>query len=177
MRQRVDAERIRRFMEAFGRESRRETTVYFAGGASAVIEGWRATTADVDLKIIPDDDAFRILPRLKEALQLNVELATPSDFIPELPKWKERSPHIARIKRTDFHHVDFYSQALAKIERGLDQDLADVREMVRRGLVDPAEALRLYAAIEPLLGRYPAIDPGTFRRAVDTAFGAGKRRG
>jgi hypothetical protein len=70
-----------------------------------------------------------------------------------------------------FHHYDFYAQALAKIERGERKDLADVREMIARGRVDPARAWALFREIEPALYRYPAIDPARFRRAVAGALG------
>ena len=170
MREPVTADKVRAFMQALADRLRIETVVRFTGGASAVLEGWRPSTADIDLKIIPDGEAYGVLAKLKEDLRINVELATPSDFIPDLPGSKGRDRHIARLGRVDFYHVDFVAQALSKIERGLDQDLADVREMVRRGLVDPREASRLFDLIEPELQRYPAIDPVTFRTAVERAF-------
>lgn len=43
--------------------------------------------------------------------------------------------------------------------------------MVHRGLVDPATALWLFGQVEPMLIRYPAIDPASFRRAVEGFFG------
>ncbi len=45
-----------------------------------------------------------------------------------------------------YYHYDFYSQALAKIEPRL---------------------MRHFEEIEPLLYRFPAIDPASFRRAVE----------
>jgi hypothetical protein len=33
----------------------------------------------------------------------------------------------------DVHHFDPYSQALSKVERGFEQDLEDVRQMLERG--------------------------------------------
>ena len=42
-----------------------------------------------------------------------------------------------------FHHFDLYAQALAKIERGHAQDVDDVREMLRRGLVEPGGCCRI----------------------------------
>ena len=49
-------------------------------------------TVDVDLKIEGQEDAvLKEVPRLKEELKVNVELACPADFIPELPGWRERS--------------------------------------------------------------------------------------
>lgn len=81
--------------------------------------------------------------------------------------WRERSPFIAREGRLDFHHDDLCAQALAKIERGHTQDRADVSAMLARGLVTRAELRDRFAAIEPFLHRFPAIDPPTFRRAVE----------
>jgi len=55
--------------------------------------GWRATTVDVDLRLEPEADVLlRSIADLKERLGINVELAAPPDFIPELPAWRERSP-------------------------------------------------------------------------------------
>jgi hypothetical protein len=154
-------------MRALGRESDRAARVYLAGGATAVLYGWRASTIDVDLKIVPDSDrVLRAIPAIKERLQVNVELASPDDFIPVREGWEERSPFIVREGQLGFHHFDLFAQALSKIERGHDQDLADVHELLRRGLVDRAGLLAYFAAIEPSLYRYPAIDLPGFRRAV-----------
>lgn len=175
MREIADADRIWRFMRALGSESSRDARVYFTGGATAVLIGWRASTIDVDMKVVPDDDrVFRAIPRLKESLQINVELASPADFIPVRAGWEERSPFIARDGKLQFHHFEFLPQALAKLERGHTQDLEDVREMVRRQLVNPDEAREYFKAIERELHRYPAVDPPSFRRAVDEMFGAGR---
>jgi len=77
-------------MRLLGAASKKEASAYFTGGASAVLMGWRAATIDVDVAFVPDsDDLLRALPDLKEQLELNVELASPSDFLPELPGWKE----------------------------------------------------------------------------------------
>lgn len=72
--------------------------------------------------------------------------------------------------RLSFHHFDPIAQALSKVERGHDQDLQDVREMIAHGLVNPAEALIQFEAIEPDLYRFPAIDPSSFRKAVEELF-------
>ncbi len=145
--------------------------MYLTGGATAVLEGWRATTVDIDVRFEPDsDELLRNIPALKERLHVNVELASPPDFIPELPGWRERSPFLMREGRLDVHHFDHYSQALSKLERAFDQDLQDVREMLQHRLVDPALAMTLYDAIEPELYRYPAIDPTSFRARVEAQY-------
>jgi hypothetical protein len=173
MRQVAEAARIRRFMAALGEAAHDETRVYLTGGASAVLQGWRSTTLDVDMEIVPDrDDLLRALPVLKEQLEINVEIAAPSHFIPELPGWAERSVFIVREGRVQFFHYDFYAQALAKIERGHSQDRADVETMIEAGVVAPALLRQLFEDIVPALYRYPAVDPAAFRRAVEVALAA-----
>jgi hypothetical protein len=168
MRRLVDRERLLLFMSALGKAAHAAARVYFTGGASAVLLEWRASTIDVDIEIRPEsNEVLRAIPDLKEALEINVELASPGHFIPELPQWQERSPFIAREGRLDFYHYDFYSQALAKIERGHARDTADVREMHERRLIDAGRLAMLFETIAPELYRYPAIDPRAFRRAVE----------
>lgn len=155
-------------MKALGRAARSSARIYLVGGASAVLLAWRPATIDIDLKIIPEaDEILRSLPVLKERLQINIELASPDHFIPELPGWQERSQFIQQEGTLIFFHYDFYAQALAKIERSHEIDLRDVHEMIQRGLVKPGRLLELFAAIEGQLYRYPAVDPSSFRRAVE----------
>jgi len=170
MREVASQDKIRKFMVAFGALAPREARLYFTGGATAVLMGWRAMSIDIDIRLDPEmDELFRALPAMKEELQINIELASPSDFIPALPGWEERSEYISREGKVSFYHYDIYSQALAKIERGHHQDQQDVKEMIHRGLVNPEKLLSMYAAIEPQLYRYPAIDPKSFSDAVHLA--------
>jgi hypothetical protein len=171
MREAVDAARVRAFMRELAATSRATGRVYLTGGASAVLLEWRSSTVDIDVKVLPEDDrVIRALAPLKERLHLNVELASPSDFIPELPGWQERSLFIVREGQLDFLHYDFYSQCLAKVERGHRKDRADVESMIRTGLVDPARLRRFFDVIFPELYRHPAIDPSAFRRAVEAVL-------
>lgn len=154
-------------MRAFAVPAREEVRVYFTGGVTAVLMGWRNSTVDVDLRFDPElDEMFRSIPRIKEELRLNVELAAPSDFIPPLPGWETRSKYIRREGKVSYYHYDPYSQALSKIERGHEQDILDVNAMLDTGLVEPKRLLELFVEIEPLLYRYPAIDPESFFAAV-----------
>jgi hypothetical protein len=167
MRRLADRERLFRFMRELARRSPEEARVYLTGGSSAVVLEWRPTTIDVDIEVRPPSDAIlQAIPALKAELEINIELASPGNFIPELPGWQERSRFIAREGRIDYFHYDFYAQALAKIERSHARDLDDVRAMHRRGLIEPPRLLELYEVIEPQLFRFPAVDPGSFRRAV-----------
>jgi len=172
MRGLADAALIRRFMRELYERAHVEGRVYFTGGATAVLLGWRSSTIDIDVKFDPEHDAlFRALPGIKEDLEINVELAAPSDFVPPLPGWESRSQFIGNEGRLQFLHYDVYSQALSKIERGHARDRADVADMLRSGLVDPVKLRDLFAAVEPQLVRYPAIDPATLRRSLHEALG------
>ncbi len=56
MRAVADVDRIRRFMQSLGAEADVHARVYFTGGATAILYGWRPTTIDVDVKILPESD-------------------------------------------------------------------------------------------------------------------------
>ena len=171
MREVATRERIEQFLIALSREALRDTDLYLVGGTSAVVEGWRESTMDIDLVMRPEsDELLRAIPALKERLNLNVELAAPDHFIPVPPGWESRSPVLKRLGKVTVRHYDFVAQALSKIERGHVRDLADVRAMLARGLVT-REALReQFSEIEPSLYRYPAIDPASFKLALEGAL-------
>jgi len=151
-----------------GAAARHDGVCYLAGGATSVLLGWRAATLDVDIRLEPEqDELLAALPELKNRLELNVELASPADFIPLPSGWEERSTSVGREGRLVFRHFDFYSQALAKLERRHARDVIDVEQMLALGLVD-AQVLRgCFDEIEPELYRFPAVEPAAFRRAVD----------
>ena len=159
-------------MAALGSVATQEGRCFLVGGGTAVLIGWRDTTIDVDLLLDPEqDDVLRALPAIKTELQLNVELASPRDFIPLPAGWEERSPSIGREGRLEFRHFDLVSQSLAKLERGHVQDLLDAREMLARGLVERDRLRAAFDEIEPELYRFPAIDPPDYRRRVEQFLG------
>jgi len=168
MRAPTDATKLRRLLEDLGAASRGGGSIYVVGGGSAVLYGWRPTTIDVDLKLDPEPKGiFEAIQHLKNAHDINIELAAPDQFIPPLPGWRERSVFIGRFGEVDFYHFDFYGQALAKIERGHERDLADVDAMARLGLIEPERLRELHVVIEPQLVRYPGVDPNAFRAKVN----------
>lgn len=159
-------------MRALANVARGPLQVYLVGGATAVAEGWRDSTIDIDLAFGPGAaDALRAIPAIKESLNVNIELASPADFIPIKPGWEDRSPFVAQEGSVTFRHFDLYAQALAKLERGHETDRSDVAALVDRGLVEPARLREYFDAIEPELYRFPAIDPPSFRRAVEQLAG------
>ena len=157
MRSQASAEKITALMEALGREVTGSGRIYLTGGATALLHGCRNSTVDVDLKADPEPT---------DKLDVNIELAAPDQSIPALPGWRDRSQHIAQHGRLEFYHYDFYSQALAKLERSHARDLADVQAMLERQFIAPAQLWELFLTVEPLLIRFPGITASLFRESV-----------
>jgi hypothetical protein len=167
MRSETDLARLNSFMVALGEQVRGGGRIYLTGGATALLHGWRAMTIDIDLKADPEPPGlFEALAVLKEQLDINVELASPDDFIPPIPGWRERSLFIARHGSLEFFHYDPYGQALSKLQRRHDRDLQDVRSMLRAQLIARDRLREMFTLIKPQLIRYPAIDPASFEAAV-----------
>lgn len=154
-------------MRELGRAVHSAGRVYFTGGVSAVLLGWREMTIDVDLKADPEPAGFfECLPLLKDSLDLNIELASPDQFVPAMPGWQERSKYIAQHGLLTFCHYDFYGQALSKIERDHPRDRHDVACMMNEGHVRRGRLKELFLEVEPQLIRYPAIDADTLKQRV-----------
>ena len=173
MRDEADAERIARVARELGRVVAPGTRMYLTGGATAVLEGWRPSTVDIDVRFEPDSDAaLRRIAALKEQLAVSIELASPLDFLPPLDGWEERSRFRFREGNLEVFDFDPYSQALSKLQRGFEMDLADVANMVDSGQVESIRLRELFAGIEAELYRFPAVDPVRLRAAVDSLPGA-----
>ncbi len=154
-------------MQRLSSEAKGPGKVYFTGGATALLFGIRDQTIDIDLKLDPEPPgAFEAIASLKNELDLNVEIASPDDFIPVPPDWQKRSILIEVIGKVSFYHFDLYAQALSKIERGHERDLADVKAMIEKKMVDPQEIQKQFAAIQSGIIRYPAIDAQAFAQKV-----------
>ena len=68
MRRLADAERLRRFLKELARDADAETDVYLTGGATAVLLGWRESTVDADILIVPERDSlYRAIPPLRQS--------------------------------------------------------------------------------------------------------------
>lgn len=168
MRSPADEPRIRSLLAELGRAAKSPVRAYLVGGATAVLQGWRPSTTDVDLTFEPESrEVYEAIPRLKTALDVNVELASPAHFVPELPGWRDRCRHVGTWGSLVVFHYDPYGQVLAKLERGHEQDRLDVRHFVDSGLVDPARLRELFARAAPDLVRYPAVDEATLRARVE----------
>ncbi|MDE3134082.1 MAG: hypothetical protein KGL15_08460 [Acidobacteriota bacterium] len=176
MRADADRARIERLLTELARHGSSGDRIYLSGGTSAVEYGWREFTQDVDIRIESENEEplLRAIAELKERLDVNVELASPLDFLPAPPGWRDRSPFLGRYGAVDVFHTDFALQALAKLERGLERDLGDVQAMLARGLTTAALVRETFDAIEPELYRFPAVDAVELRSVV-AAFVAANR--
>jgi hypothetical protein len=161
-----------RFLRELGRRARGPGRVYLTGGATAVLVGWRSSTVDVDIKMDPEPPgAFEAIAELKDELDINVELASPDQFVPVPADWAARSEHIERCGQVEFLHFDYRAQALSKIARAHERDLADVRAMIDRGLSSVGEIRSALETIDSQLVRYPALDADAFRRRARAFLG------
>ncbi len=157
----IDKSRLKEFLGQLASVCNGPGRVYVTGGATAVLYGWRDSTIDIDLKFFPEPaGVFGEIPGLKNKLNVNVELAAPSDFVPALNGWESRSEWINESNNVSFYHFDFYTQALSKIERDHTKDRIDVNAMIERKLIEPSRLLQLFNEITlDQWGRYPALEP------------------
>jgi hypothetical protein len=175
MRGKPNAEKIRELMRELGRAARSPGQIYFTGGVTAVLLGWREMTLDVNLKADPEPSGFfEALPQLKDRIDVNIELACPDDFVPALPGWRERSIFIESQGQVTFFHYDLYGQALSKIERLYKRDKMDVCRMIEDKLVDPNKLWELFCAVESQLIRYPAVEADALRAQIKTLMEEGR---
>jgi hypothetical protein len=58
MRDETDLRRLHRFMEHLGRSVKGPGKVYLTGGSTALLQGWRQTTIDIDIKGDPEPLGF-----------------------------------------------------------------------------------------------------------------------
>ncbi len=168
MRPNVDQEKIERLMQALGREAKGAGCIYFTGGASALLIGWRNSTVDVDIRLDPEPPGiFQAIAKLKQELNINIELASPQDFLPPLPGWRDRSVFIGKQGKISFYHYDFTAQALSKLSRGFERDISDVQAMYEQRLFSLKDLRDCFEAIVPELVRFPSLEEDALRSSVE----------
>ena len=155
MRERVDRQRIELFLQRLGQYFPKPGRVYLVDGTTLVYEGLRAQTLDVDITFdVADEDHSRfvaVVRDLKERLLINIEEASPADFIPLPSGFRERSEYIGRYGQLEVFHFDLYSTALSKIERGTEDDFIDVLALLESGRLEMGQ---LAAHFTEVLARF-----------------------
>lgn len=159
-------------MVELGRRFRHPGRVYLVGGTTLVYAGLRAQTIDVDLdyEVAPafHGELIQTLRRLKDDLGINIEEASPAHFIPLPAGYADRARFVGRYGQLDVFHFDPYSMALAKLERGREEDFHDLVALFAAGWLDWP---RFEAAFDEILPRIASEslkgDPVRFRRHLD----------
>ena len=167
MRPNVDRQTIERFLKELGRHFRQEGRLYLVGGAALVHAGIRpgtsATTQDIDLEV-GSGDMYQIINQLKQQLNMNVEFASPGDFIPLPHNWENLSRYVGRYGSIDVFYFDFYSIALSKIERGSARDLQDVALLLQQQVITLPELDSASQEVADQMGK------GNYKRLDRDAF-------
>ena len=167
MRPSVDKTAIESFLQQLGRAFRKPGRLYLVGGAALVHAGVRpGFTQDIDIQVSGANEGELIvaIQRLIQQLQINVEFASPADFIPLPSQWEMHAQYVGRYGGVDVFYFDFYSIALSKIERGNSRDIDDVKLLVQQGIITLNELDAAYREVLAQLGqgRYPRITPQRF---------------
>lgn len=169
MRPPIDRLRVHYFLVKLGIEFHYPARLYLVGGTTLVYEGLRDQSLDIDIhyEVADEHEAefAQVIRRLKDELQVNVEQASPGDFIPLPSGWKERAKHVGRFGPVDVFHFDLYSTALSKIERGREGDYQDVLALLRSGQIEMRELREAFENIMPRVDRESLKrNPERFRR-------------
>jgi hypothetical protein len=167
MRPNVDKKAIESFLQQLGRTFRKPGRVYLVGGAALVHAGVRpGFTQDIDIQVggVNEGDLIISIQRLIQQMQINIEFASPKDFIPLPSQWETHAQYVGRYGQIEVFYFDFYSIALSKIERGTTRDIEDVKLLVQQQRIALDELDAAYQEVLAQLGkgRYPKITPERF---------------
>lgn len=167
MRSSVDKMAIESFLRELSRTFRKPGRLYLVGGAALVHAGVRpGFTVDIDVQVGGKNEGELIvaIQRLIQQMQINVEFASPADFMPLPSDWEMHAQYVGRYGEIDVFYFDFYSIALSKIERGNSRDIADVRLLVQQKVIALDELDIAYQEVLAQLGqgRYPKLTPQRF---------------
>jgi hypothetical protein len=167
MRPNVDKKAIESFLQQLGRTFRKPGRLYLVGGAALVHAGVRpGFTQDIDIQVggANEGDLIIAIQRLIQQMQINIEFASPGDFIPLPLQWETHAQYVGRYGQIEVFYFDFYSIALSKIERGTTRDIEDVKLLVQQQRINLDELDATYQEVLAQLGkgRYPKITPERF---------------
>jgi len=169
VRRRLTRDGIRALMKELSRSApgRGSYRVFFVGGGTAVLAGWRESTIDADL-CADREEVFRDVQGIKERLKLNIEFARPENFVPALSGSDDRHVLIETVGKVSFYHYDPYAQLLSKVVRGFNRDMADAEKFLDSGMVDAERFRSLVDAIpNAAYAKYPALSRQAVLEAVD----------
>jgi hypothetical protein len=131
---------------------RRPVRLYLVGGSVMIDLGLRSSTLDIDYVADADDpgamtELEEAIRTLKNELDVNVEAASPADFLPIPTSALGESRFVGLYGRVSVYYYHLPSQVVAKVARGLEQDLADAERLVRAGEVEWDEIESAWRAV------------------------------
>jgi hypothetical protein len=167
MRPNVGREQIESFLKNLGRTFRKPGRLYLVGGAALVHMGLRSgTTQDIDVEVraANEDKMLESIRQLKDTMNINIEIASPGDFIPLPKQWEMNAKYVGRYGTVDVFYFDFYSIALSKIQRGNTRDINDVKLLLQEKVITLQGLDDAYNEILPQVGKVPykKLDPKQF---------------
>src|SRR5438270_3895743 len=167
MRPNVGKEQIESFLKNLGRTFRKPGRLYLVGGAALVHMGLRSgTTQDIDVEVraANEDKMLESIRQLKDTMNINIEIASPGDFIPLPKQWEMNAKYVGRYGTVDVFYFDFYSIALSKIHRGNTRDINDVKLLLQEKVITLQGLDDAYNEILPRVGKgpYNKLDPRQF---------------
>jgi len=182
LRQPVTRFEIKRFLQRLGDRFRGAGRVYLVGGTTLVFEEVRRQTLDVDLAIeVAPEVEGRFIQTVRELmveLNLNVEQASPADFIPLPAGYANRHVYVGRFGQLDVFHFDPYSSALSKVSRGREQDFADVLSLLRQQMIEWPVLAASFQEILPQIGsRSLKQNPAEFEKNFSALEGLWRAAG
>ena len=115
---------------------RRPVRFYLVGGIVLIDLGLRGATLDIDYVADADepaalDELEQAIRSLKEELNVNVEPASPADFLPIPASALGRSRYVGQFSSVSVYYYHLPSVVIAKAARGLEQDLADIESLLQ----------------------------------------------
>jgi hypothetical protein len=116
MRPAVDKAAIESFLQQLGRTFLKPARLYLVGGAALVHLGVRpGFTQDIDIQVgeVNEGELIVAIQRLIQQMQVNVEFASPADFMPLPSQWETHARFIGRYGKIDV----FYKEAKGRMTR------------------------------------------------------------
>jgi hypothetical protein len=136
----AERSRIDQFLRVLGRRLRLPVRLYLVGGSIVVDMGLREATLDVDYVAQSDSpealaELEQTIPILKNELQVNVEPASPADFLPVPANVLARGKYVRTYGNVSVYYYDLSTTIISKVARGTERDLDDAAALIQSGAV------------------------------------------
>lgn len=118
----------------------------------------------------------RAIAKLKDELDVNVELSSPAHFLPELSDWREMSPYVGTFGALEVYDYDLRAQALAKLSRGFECDVLDVHALLDDGAVTVDALREAFDAMSSRIIRFPRVSAEIIRARIEALASRGGKR-